>query len=644
MLKCLIVIAVLMLPGSVFCQLKEASTFGKIDKADLQRTTCSYDKDAEAEVLSDVGDFTFEFVNDRATLTLHKHVRIKILNDKGLDRANIKISYRDRKKEEMIANLTAATYNLDESGNIAATKLDKSLVYDKRLNPAQSEKVFTMPNVKVGSVIEYKYTINNSYLRTWYLQSDIPVRYSNFTVEFPSAIEIYLKPFCSLPYTSKDQSEFRHTIKNFSIQNVPALRDENFKTCDDDYLQKIQIWPVAINTDDGMRHMLLRSWTEKTKDLLTDESFGTQLKKSIPRTDELDQALKQINDPYQKMTTIYNYVRKNMTWDGEENFYASTGVKAAWKDKKGTAGEINLILVNLLKDAGLNAYPMMVSTHKNGVIASAFPDFSQFNKVLALIKIQDKQYVLDGTDKYTPAGLIPEEVMNTEGMVIDESNVNKYWWAQLWDETRMTKDIVAFQAEIKENGDMDGHAMIRSLDYSRVERARIITEGKEKYINKYCISYQDAVKVDSLELENVGIDSVPLIQKFAFHTPVNKSGEYSYFSANLFSGMPKNPFISDTRFSDVFFGTNQSHMIVASIRIPNGYEFEELPKNTRISLEDKSLVVTRMVAAENGVLNTRITLEYKRPFYTTGEYPQLKEFYKKMYSLLDEQFVIKKKA
>ena len=112
----------------------------------------------------------------------------------------------------------------------------------------------------------------------------------------------------------------------------------------------------------------------------------------------------------------------------------------------------------------------------------------------------------------------------------------------------------------------------------------------------------------------------------------------------MFAGFGANPFISEQRVADVFFGTNQMHQIVASIRIPEGYVFDELPKNIKMTLADKSLSVSRMVSAQNGLLSSRITLEFKRPVYSPEEYPDLKEFYKKMYSLLDEQIVFKKKS
>ena len=112
----------------------------------------------------------------------------------------------------------------------------------------------------------------------------------------------------------------------------------------------------------------------------------------------------------------------------------------------------------------------------------------------------------------------------------------------------------------------------------------------------------------------------------------------------MFGGFGANPFISEKRIADVFFGTNQMHQIITSVKIPDGYVFEELPKNIKMTLEDKSLAVSRMIAVQGNMLSSRITLEFKRPFYTPEEYADLKEFYKKMYSLLDEQIVFKKKS
>ncbi len=137
---------------------------------------------------------------------------------------------------------------------------------------------------------------------------------------------------------------------------------------------------------------------------------------------------------------------------------------------------------------------------------------------------------------------------------------------------------------------------------------------------------------------------MPLIQRMDFSLPVSASGNYKYFSVNMFTGLEKNPFVADTRFSDVFFGANQSLNLVVNVTIPQGYVFEALPKNIRMIMPDTSISLTRRVAADKNQISTRITLEFKKPFYTVDEYPEFQEFYKKLFDLLNEQIAIRKET
>ena len=642
----LTLLAVLMLPILCFSQSskdKDVPVFGKIDKSDLLNNVCDFDKDADAEVLADIGKFYFDFRGGTGYSETSRFVRIKILKDKGADQAIIKIRYKSFANEEYINNLSACTYNVDGTGAVVASKVEKNQIFDVKLNKRYTETTFTFPNVKAGSIIEYKYVKRGGEMSSWNMQNDIPVKYSKYILDIPSQYEVHLKSQCYQPLDVKDRSSSLRLIKEFTMQDVAALRDEAYMTCDDDYLQKIEIWPIAYN-DGYQRIVIQKTWTQISKMMIDDEDFGVQLKKEIPRTKELDDQLKLLKDNYSKMIAVHNYVRHNMAWDGKDNIWALNGVKQAWKDKSGTSGEINLILVNLLKDAGMIAYPIMVSSHENGLTNISVPSIRQFNKVFALVNIDDRIYVLDGTDRFTPANLIPADVSYTDGLVIDDTNPNKFFWHTMYDSVKVEKNTVVLQARITDKGEMVGNAMVSSQDYARIKRTPVLASDKEKFMERFYKNGNSSIQIDSLTLKNENDDSLPLVQKFNFHTPVNSSGEYSYFSTNLFTGMRSNPFIADKRYSDVFFGENQSHTIIANITIPDGYSFEELPKNIRMTIEDKSVAITRMVAATENTLNARITVEFKRPYYTPDEYPNLREFYKKMYTLLDEQFVIKKKT
>lgn len=651
MRKCSLLALILAASLHPYAQKKKSTdpnlpVFGVVEKKDLEMKVCDFDDKAEAVVLLDDG--LLEYVYGSG-MEMKRRIRIKILNDKGLEWANVHLSYRAERNMQNIENLEAQTYNLDASGNVVITKLDKKGVYEKKLNKKFSEKVFTFPEARVGSIIEYKYKHWGIGLVDWYFQRAIPVRYSHFTMDFPQDIEVSTIPHCARNYVSTTENKGTRVVKSYSMTNEPALRDESYIINEDFYRDRIET-KVTAYTVQGRRTNLVAKWPEVIDFLMDDEDFGVQIKKNIPRTAELDEKLKTITAPYERMKTIYKYVQQNMEWNAYSGIWALDGVKSAWKDKKGTVGEINLILVNLLKDAGLSVHPILVSTHDYGVVNTAdagtynYPGFHQFNKVMAFVEIGDKTYVLDATQKNVPPHLIPADVLLTEGMVIEKIETHAWGWRSLWHENLSSKNILNVKGSIDENGKMEGEASIYSYDYARLSRLPLAKGGKEKFIARYVSEANPGMSVDDLIFENLDSDSLPLVQKVKFNQPLNAAGEYNYFSANILTGLEKNPFIADNRSSDVFFGCNQSYTINGTFSIPEAYEFDALPKNIKMILPDTSIVVSRMSVVNGNMLQTRITLDFKRPVYAAAQYAELQEFYQRLFELLNEQFVVRKKT
>jgi hypothetical protein len=619
--------------------------FGQIDKTDLLLNECDFDKNAEAMVLFDVEEVVCKEYAYAVDAAIERRIRIKILNNKGLDNANIKILYYSGSNGERVDIIGAQTYNLDGSGNILISRFDRKAVVDKSVNKRVSEKIFTFPDVKTGSIIEYSYKISgpvSSGLRTWNFQSSIPVKFSSYTVNFPENIELRCQTHCTLPVDERSLTNKRlDKIKVFTMTNVPAMRDEPYMTCEDDYMQRVESDVIAYTYEDR-RTNLTETWPSIINMFVNDEDFGQQLTRSLPRSFDLQDSLKPVKDPYRKMGIIYRYVRDHMHWNGYTDLWAMDGIKTAWLNKKGTTAEINLILVNLLKEAGLDAYPILVSTRKNGRINELNPDWQQFDKVMARVLINDHNYVLDATSKTNSPKLIPWEVMYSEGLVIGKIESGNWGWQTLWNEKDAFNDLILVNGSIDDQGVLTGEAAINSYDYSRVKRMDDLKNGKDKFLEKYFSSKNASVHIDSSLIENEGVDTLSLNQKLWFSQKLSASGNYKYFSTNLFIGLEENPFTSEQRFSDIFFGANQRYTIIESFIIPDGFAFDEMPKNIKMIMPDTSIVFTRNISVQNDALNMHITLEFKRPVFRVGEYEPFREFYSKLFGMLNEQIVIKK--
>ncbi len=640
--------------SAIFAQ-KEVPKFGDIDKADLELKECEFDKDAEAYKLLSIGDVSYDVIGESFTIITNKRVRIKVLKEKGLDEANIKIHFYSASNYEYIKNIAGITYNLDNSGKVTTTKLDKSSIYVKRINDRVSEVSFTLPDVKVGSVFEYKYTDEKKSIENvpdWYFQDDIPTRYSSYTTKVPTIFRFVSQVLAYQKIEQKreivndniyygstsvsDQSE----EKTYIIRNIPALTDEPYMGAEKDYLQRVVSQLSRIDYPDGRSDEILSSWPKLTEELLKDEDFGMQLKKHLPHTKELDDSLVNVTDDYHKMLLIHDYVRKNMNWNGYENIYSSDGIRSAWDKKSGSNAELNFILIDLLRDAGLKAFPLLVSTKDNGTVNTIYPFLDQFNNTMTCVLIGDKRYVLDASDKYNPAYLIPYDVLNNEAFLVDQEYGG---WIRLSNNKDRWRNLVTIYADIDSSDLLEGKATIYSYGYSKNPRVKEWKEDKSSFSDLFNKNFS-ALKVENIKVKNLDVDTLPLEQKLDFSLPLSSSGDYKYFSLNLFQGLEKNPFIADDRKTDIDFDYPKSYTILGKIDIPQGYQFEELPQNIKMIMPDTSIVLERLIQPDSSFISFRITLNFARSSYPASNYPSFHEFYKQLFSKLNEQIVIKKKT
>ncbi len=638
----------------IFAQ-KEIPKFGDIDKADLQMKECEFDKDAEAYKLLDYGNVQYLILGDKFNILTERRTRIKILKEKGLDEANIKIDFYSSDDYERISEISGVTYNLDNSGNVVKTKLDKSSVFIKKLNNRYSQVSFSMPDVKVGSVIEFKYKDTKKSLAdldNWRFQDDIPTRVSMYKILIPGIFRFatQLYTYQNVEQNARNVNDVmiyhggvisdRSEEKTFLLNNVPALRDEPFMGAEKDYLQRIVFQLGRIVYGDGEIEDVMSSWPKITKELLEEEDFGLQLKKNLPHTSSLDDSLKNVEGDYNKMVLIYDYVRQNMNWNGIESIYSDNGIKSAWDKKSGTNSELNFILISLLRDAGIKAFPLLVSTKDNGTVNTIYPFLDQFNNTMTCVLIGDKKYILNAADKYNPAYLIPYDVLDNQGFIVDKEYGG---WIMLSNKKDTWKNLVTIFANITPDALMEGKATVYSYGYSKNPRVKEWEEDKSSFEDYFTKAFT-AIKVKNIEVKDEDVDTLPLEQKLDFSLPLNSSGEYKYFTLNLFQGLEKNPFIADKRQTDIEFDYPRSYTIIGKINIPDGYQFDELPKNIKMIMPDTSIIMQRIIQPEDGAIDFKITLDFKRSYYTAGDYPIFHEFYKQLFNALNEQIVIKKKT
>lgn len=640
MRKILSLTVFILLQHLIFAQDKLPS-FGKIDKAELEMKACSFEPDAEAMVLFNFGDSYYNFGMNSVGIEARYRIRIKIFKESAKERADIKIHYYSKGGYEDIQNVDAIAYNLDDAGNIVTTKLEKKMIFDKKINDRWSEISFAVPAVKAGTVIEYKYVSwkkgNFSDIEDWIFQSDIPVKYSAYNIHIPQYFDFNYKFIRRQAVEFKKDEGFEAGYW-YIMREIPSLKDEPFMSNRHDYVQRVDFDLAAIKIPGENTINVRSTWPKIAEELSQNEWFGEQLRKNVPGTSSaIKELLKSETDIDKKIQLIYSYVQSQMSWNDNESIGSFNGIKQAWDKKTGSTGDINLLLVNLLKDNDITAYPILVSTRENGLVNTFYPSLDQFDNVYAYAEGKEKKYVLNAADKYNPSYLFPYNVQMTQGLVMKK---DKAEWFPIFEESAKYKQDVFVMLNIGDKFEVKGNAIIKSFDYCKNVMLEKNRNNKLKDFLKNSLELE--MTIDSLNLENTELNEKPFVQNVFFKGTLIKDNDYVFIPCNMFLGLKKNPFVAELRQTDIDFGYKQSYKLTGSIIIPNGYDVE-LPKNVRMILPDTSIATTRVMQVSSNIINMQLSVDFNSALFGQDSYADVKEVYKQLYALLNEQIILKKK-
>ncbi len=627
--------------ASVNAQEHQFEGFGVPTLDEIRLKKCSFDPNADAVILLNEAWTDFD---DSHKMVTSYHIRIKILTDKGRDAANVKIRYYRKDDFEDIYDIDAVTINQEQDGNFTTTRVEKKNIFDRKLNELRNEMAFAFPSVRAGSILEYRYVSKmHSYagLDRWEFQDYLPVVTSRYN--------LVILPNSEFAYRVNKSPDFPIIIKPdkdrgsiyFEMNNIPGLTNEPYMDAREDYVQKVIFQLSGYGGGEFSRNKYMTSWDDVIRELTDATYFGVQLNKNIPGTSDFIKSLAQLS-PYMKMKQVYQYVQSNMSWNYIQSKYSDEGIKQAWQKKKGTSGEINLILVNLLRDAGLEAYPMLVSERFNGQVNPDYPFVDEFNTVFAYVVIDSRKYYLNALEKFTPVNLVPESILNTTALVV---NRKKGGLINIADDQMKFDENIFTAINIKENGAFEGEVTVKSNAYAKVDRAEMYSENKDQYLKQYFHKDDNLLDVKNVSAENLDTDTLPMLQHADFSGTFIKAGDYYQVPLNLFLGMQKNPFVADDRFSEVNFGYSRSVNLVNTINLSGEYTVPELAKSYSIVDENKDIVITRIMnyEKETNTVSCTINISFKQATYSTYMYPTLRDIYKKMFVMLQEPLLIKKK-
>jgi hypothetical protein len=629
--------------------------FGKVSMEDLKMKSYAKDTTAEAVVLCDYGENFYSFTGNNPEIIHRRHVRIKILKKSGFGRATVKIGYRSANDNgnERVGNIKATTYNL-EDGNQVNHSLDEASIFEDKANKTYYYKTFTLPQVREGSVIEYSYEIESGRwytLRTWDFQKSIPVVWSELRAVIPQYFDfnITLQSTIPLNVNENEQGEdnfMRGSIRDkylryrFVMIDMPALKEEPYLTTIENFRSKLSFELAATYFPDQAKRDYSQTWESLNQTLLIDENFGKQIKK-FDQSDDIAKHLKiQYKDTLSLATAAFKYIQSSMKWNGDEWAFTSANLNKIYEKRIGNSAEINLMLIRLLRDCGIDANPVILSTRNNGKVSDLVL-LERFNYTIAHIILANKDVLLDATNGLTTFGMLPIRCINERGRLIVRKNSR---WIPI-KPNPMSRTITMKTMAINPDQSIKGTSRNSFVGHSAVDfRTLVIAKGKDSYLSDYKKNRPNQT-IESLQIIN--LDTLEDLAELEVKTTLNEAytiaGNRIYFSPMLGEGEEKNPFKATDRKYPVDFGVPQEETYIATFSIPEDYIVEDMPKPDNISLPNDGGKFMFLCLDENGSLKVTSKITLKRAIYSEEEYASLREFYNRIVSKHAEQVVFKKK-
>ncbi len=622
-----------------------------------EQNFAKYDKDslANAIVLYEKGDNYFKVIHHRIRLIKEYHGKIKILDKGGFSEGTISIPlYKGEKESERVEKIRAITHNGNHRASLMPDK-----IYTNQISERWSEKTFTFPNVKVGAVLEYRYTVISPFiyhLNGWDFQSNIPKLYSEYNAKIPGNYLYNRSLTGSLRLAVNEARTEKGCFKvegysqaadcevlKYSMTDIPAFKEESYMLAPSNYYSRIAFELSEYHRLDGTTHRYTKTWADVDQEFRSDRDIGRQLTKKGFFEKNVPEELLQGGNNLQSARKIYRFIQQHYAWNGNYGIYGDIRVKEAFEEQKGNIGEINISLINLLNVAGIPTQLMMTSTRDHGLPRRTHPVLSDFNYIIAKATINGKAYYLDASDKYNPFGMLPYRCLNYYGRVMDFKN-DSYWEDIIVpDKSKyMVRAQVTFDVE---NRVVKGIFDETNLGYEAVHRRKLIgDQTTDTYLKTIENRTAGNFTITNYELLEERTTDKMVTERIEFEQDNPFVNDKIYFNPFVVRFFDQDPFLAEQRQHPIDFGYSRNYLYNINILLPEGYKMDQLPEDKELVLPDDMGLLKFTMELAGGNINLYYNLLLNRPHFKPEHYAQVKELFREALKVQNKSLIVIRKS
>jgi hypothetical protein len=566
-----------------------------------------------------------------------------------------------------------------ENGMVTETKLDDKSVFTEARNKEIDAKKFTLPALKSGAIFDLQYTVESPFpyqLNPWSFQGEYPCLWNEYEVLIAAPYHYVVRMQGDENFavnTTKEVTEgfsIRAAVKNPQDQgivsvrdniirvtgssidkrwvkkNVPALRLEPYTTSIENYNSRVAFQLSFFQwNNEYQRDEYMPTWPAACKTLLEEESYWHTLNHENGwMTDEVRSITQGSTSDESNARKLFSFIRDNFKTvsKGGYNKYSIHTIdplKEVFRKREGNVAELNLLLIAMLRNAGVNADPAILSTRENGIANRDYPLIRDYNYIVCIAYLNNGMVTLDASDPLNGFGQLPLRCYNGWGHVI---NISNPLFIEFSADSVSETNLRSVRIINDEKGKLSGSF---STTLGKWTSADIRSEIFGGSVNNYEKKIQ-AENETIMSIENFAVDSLrkydfPLTIHYDFDLK-NISGDILYFNPMLREGLLSNPFTSMERLYPVEMPFKMDNTYIFNMEIPAGYQVDEMPKSTRVAYNENEGFFEYLIQKGADNIQMRVKLKFNKAFFPTDEYANLRDFFAFVVKKESEQIVFKK--
>jgi len=598
--------------------------------------------------------------------------KIKILNKDGLDIANRSVSlYREGLNREKLTKLKVTTYKL-ENGKVESYKMSNDNEFEESISDNLDKVFFNAVQVGVGDIVEIEYSIISDFLfnlQPWDFQSMYPVEYSRYKVLLPEyfnynkSIHGYIKVE-SLPLKGENQKftiqyDNRHTqfgnsgdrgsydinshstLHTYVAREVEAFREEPYLSSARNFMSSIKFELLSVKFPYSTVDVYSRDWASIDKQFLEHKGFGGYISDRNDGRYVLEQLQLQGNTPEEIVLNTYLSILQYVKFNGKLRTLTNSSLRDVFKQGEGSSAEINLMLVNLLNQQGVESYPVVASTRDHGMVRTSYASLSQFNHVVAAVIIDSSLVFMDASCASCLPGTLPFRTLNGTARLVHPSQRG-------WVNLSSTQKGITSTAVVARLSESEWSANVQrnfSGYHAFLERLKVNNEGSsEEYIAALANDYSN-YKISNPAMNGFEAPEQDLMLTMDIHSgSIEKLGSKLLITPSFMFSFSDNPFKSENRTYPVDFGYRQAENYSITYHLPDNYHMDANPEPARIVLPDGKGSFMYQVIKVGKMIQVQFRYELNESMYSSEDYPLLKQFFSLMIDKINEPLVLDKQS